>query len=195
MNRLSKHTNPIPNFVPDLAFVDRFVDRGDRGEHRFLRDGKRPDRRHNAAGHAFIKLHARPTVETHYVRSGEYCVARLYLDQLAGPFPPRSSFINKCGLPQCVNPDHWARVMKAPKWRFELLDYIGWQLVRTATGRPADKDVVVRAKGPNGVVHIFATTPANRRPAAGLPTALCGRTGFPPDLVVVDDLVTCTGGC
>ena len=195
MNRLCFHSNPIPNLVPDLAFLDRYIERTERGDHWLIRDGKKPDRRHNHRGQAFIRLRVRPTVATSYRDSGEYCLARLLIEATQPPAPPRSSYVNACGLTQCVNPVHWRLLVPPARWRFELDVLATWQLVRTRTGKPATDPEVVRARDRAGVVHVFSTVPAHQRRAGVMPTAVCGAMFYPPDLVVVAAPVTCAKGC
>lgn len=195
MNRLCFHTNPIPNHVPDLEYLHRHIEKTDPGDHWLIRDGKRPDRRHNQRGQALIRLRTRPTVSTLYRDSGEYCLARLLIELTQPPAPPRSSYVNTCGLVQCVNPVHWELHARPVTWRFELDVLAGWQLVCVRTGKPATASVVVRARGIDGIVHVVSTVPAHARPSASLPTALCGASFYAPDLVVVDAPVTCERGC
>jgi hypothetical protein len=195
MNRLCFHTNSIPNHVADLEYLHRYIERTDPGDHWLIRDGKRPDRRHNHRGQAFIRLRTRATVATGYQDSGEYCLARLLIERTQPAAPPRSSYVNTCGLDQCSNPLHWRLIVAPALWRFEQIVEGGWQLLRASTGKPSTKSVVLRARGPDGVVHVFSTVPTHQRASAAPPTALCGASFYPPELVVVNTLVTCKGGC
>jgi hypothetical protein len=195
MNRLNPHTNPIPNYIPDLVYLHRFIERTHLGDHWLIRDGKRPDRRHNRHGQAFIRLRTKPTVATGYRDSGEYCLARLLIECMLPPAPSRSSYVNACGLSQCSNPKHWELLAPSIRWRFELHAQHGWQLVRTSTGKAYQSSVIVRARAGDGVVHVFAITPARTRAPDDVPTATCGARFYAPDLLVVDAPVTCKGGC
>lgn len=195
MDRLSRHVNPIPNYVPKLDAVLRHVRKTDRGDHWYVRDGKRPPVRHNYRSHAFIKLRAPASAATLFRDRGEYCVARLLIELTLPPFPPRTGFTNNCGLPECVNPQHWTpHIVGGPKWRFSMAG-AQWQLVVVRNGKPAEDAVVLRARDSAGIVHVFNVAPLSERSLDVLPTALCGSTFYPLNLIPVDAAVTCTKGC
>ena len=105
MTHLANHPKPIPNTVPPLEYVGRYlVTDPKKSTHLFWRD-TRANHSHDSEGQALLDWKVKPTVATRMVGSGRYCVVRL-LRQLHGL--PVENIENRCGLPQCVNHLHWS---------------------------------------------------------------------------------------
>lgn len=115
-------------------------------------------------------------------------VARILVETRRGPFPVRTKFLSNCGLPQCVNPDHWTPQLPPLLWRVAVFAGVA-RLVDIATGALAPDGLVTRVYDRDRV-HVAAVSPRGLLP-------MCGAALDPTRLSVVypDVEVTCVGGC
>lgn len=185
---LKSHQAPIPNVVPPLEYVREHIQQDPEFGHWFWheRKGKRV---HDSYGQAVVIWHVRATYKTHFVSRGRYNVARLLIEDLQGPIPPRTSVVSLCGLPQCVNPHHWGRRERVPSFRYALGDRGAWLVVAARTEREIIEAVTLRARTLDGVVHVTRAAPGQ------LYDAICGAPIDPATSVIVEALVTCKDGC
>ncbi len=191
LRRLGHHRKRLHDVFPDMSYVMKYTDQGPHpGNHWFWRDGRR-NHGHDAKGQAYLRWKVRPTADSGYLTHGEFNVARLHIAAVRGA-PKGSAFENTCGLSQCINPAHWRRVDPPTPWRVQVLGTGLWQLVRVATGHPAQRTVVVHAKL-GDVVHLVAIAPLVQRSFAP-PRAMCG-TELPPELLVVTASPPTCGAC
>lgn len=175
--------------TPTLDYVMKYTDQGPYlGNHWFWRDGRR-NHGHNALGQAYLRWRVRPTAASGYAEHGDFTVARLLIEARA-PIPRGVVHENGCGLPQCVNPDHWRVRAGAGTWRLQVIGEM-WQLVRVRTGAPARREIVVHA-ALGTTVHLVAVTPLDQR-GYGPPHAACGAALLPETLVVTLAALTCPG--
>lgn len=176
-----------------MEYVLKYVDSGPHpGEHWFWRDGRR-NHGHNSRGQAFVRWKVRPSAASRYFTHGEFTVARLLL-AARRPVPAGARVHNLCGLSQCVNPDHWRVRPPCVFWRVDVRPDGAWQLARVRTGTPAKKDVTVHVSF-EGTVHVAVVPPMSVQSPFDWPRAACGLLLRPEECVVVNDLVTCNGGC
>ncbi len=103
---LSSHVNPIPGVKPPIEYLEKWVLKDLEFGHWFWRDTKR-NHGHDSKGQPFVVWRVRPTSKTLFESKGQYCVARLLIEATKGPIAPRARLRPTCGLPQCVNPQHW----------------------------------------------------------------------------------------
>lgn len=105
MTQLAKHVRPIPNTLPPLEYLVKHLVPDPKGStHLFWRD-TRANHEHDSEGQAMLAWRVKPTVATHMVSMGRYCVVRLLLQHHGLPV---ENVENRCGLPQCVNHQHWS---------------------------------------------------------------------------------------
>ena len=172
MTQLFRHRRRLKTLLPDLSYVMKYTDQGPHpGNHWFWKTGRR-DHGHDEHGQAYLRWRVQPCAASGYKTHGEFTVARLQIEHRQGPIAATARYENTCGLSQCINPDHWALRTPPSPWRCEALDHGAWQLVRVATGEPADRIVAVHVRF-DGVVHVATILPADQRDM-GLPRGLCG---------------------
>lgn len=194
MHYLSSSPTPIQGVLPPQEWVMRSVqiDLPERGSHWFLREGR--GRRHNDRGHPLLTYRVKATEATGFRTRGEYNATRVLLEHHGGPFPAGTRFTNVCGLPQCLNPVHWATELPRYPWQIEVTGQ-EWQAVSTQTWLGATQRVVVRAIAADRKVHVVTIEPWARRLVDAPPTALCGHIFDPRHMPLADVPVTCTKGC
>lgn len=193
MTLLGPHKRRLHNVVPDLAYVMKYTEQvPDRGNHWFWKTGRR-NHGHDARGQAYVRwVLKKPTADSGYFTHGEFNVARLLITHRGGPIPPRAQVVNICGLSQCINPEHWQRLLPQPKWRMRVDDDGTWELVATGTARPARREVVVHLRHVDGI-HLASIAPLDQRRGTPLRTA-CGVVLHPADTMVTAMPVSC-GRC
>lgn len=103
--RIGSHS-AIPGVTPDAEYVEKYVVKDLVTGHWFWRDSRR-NHGHDSRGQAFLRWSVAPTFKTQFVSTGKYNVARLLIERVRGPIKKRARVTNNCGLPQCINPDHW----------------------------------------------------------------------------------------
>lgn len=185
---LRNHQSPIPNVVPPLEYVREHVQQDPEFGHWFWRERK-GKRVHDSYGQAVVIWHVKATHKTHFVSRGRYNVARLLIEALQGPIPPRTSVVSLCGLPQCVNPHHWGRHERVPPFRYALGSEGVWQVVAARTENEIAEAVTLRVRTLDGTVHVSRAEPGR------LHGAICGAAIDPSTSVIVESLVTCKAGC
>lgn len=174
-----------------MSYVLKYTDSTQRlGNHWFWLDG-RSNHGHDAHGQAYLRWKVRPTADSHYMTHGEFNVARLHVVARVGMLPRYARYVSICGLSQCIHPDHWRRDDPLSPWRMQVLDSGVWQLVRVATNKPADRQLVVHVSF-GDVVHVIAIAPLNQRSLAS-PRALCGVELNPRLFTVTSSPPTCVG--
>ncbi len=189
MTSLSPHKKRLHRIVPDLDYVMKYTDQGPYpGNHWFWRDGRR-NHGHDARGQAYVRWKVPPTAESGYFTHGEFNVARLLI-AARNPIPPRACIANLCGLSQCINPDHWQRVLPRPAWRMQVTEAGVWQLVKPSSDVAAQREVVVHLLHQD-VVHLAAIAPLERRTSPL--RAMCGLEPHPTEVVVTTAAITCEG--
>ena len=103
--RLGSHS-AIPNVVPPLEYVARYVVKDPETGHWFWTTTRR-NHGHDSKGQAYLSWTVKPTFKTQFVSTGKYNVARLLIEWARGTIKKRARVANTCGLSQCINPDHW----------------------------------------------------------------------------------------
>lgn len=196
MLSLPAHLSPIRGIAPDAEYLAKYIVKDTKGfDHWFWHDGRR-NHRHNLAGFALVTWKVKPTVRTDYKKRGEYVVARVLLEQRLGALQPRLRIRSRCGLPQCINPDHWVvPIVGSPvQWRLAAYTTAPWQLLDSATGVEVATPLALRL-ALDGVVHVVRILPSFMRPEGAPLVALCGAMLEPARAAIVDVAVTCKGGC
>jgi len=193
MSALHPHRKPIPGVTPALAYLAKHVDKA--AGHWFWRDGRR-NHGHDARGQATLRWTVTPTHKTQFVAEGVYNVARLFLEHVHGPLPAGRPLKNLCGLPQCVNPDHWSRPALPPApYLLQPHPVAGWVVVESQTRLPPTRTVALRMRLPDALVHVVCAVPSSVTvPAVPLST-MCGLPVEGSGLLIVEAPVTCPGGC
>lgn len=193
MSVLGSHPHLLHQITPSVTYVMKYVDQtSDRGLHWFWRDD-RSYRRHNAAGQALLAWRVKATAASGYQEHGLFNVARLLIAHRDGPIPPRTRFILLCGLPQCVNPAHWGRVLPSVPWRITVLEHGYWRLVRRRTGVVAPPQVYVFSVVHQEEVHLVEITQTKDALFMQDPRSACGKILSVLDSVLTTAPVTCQG--
>ena len=193
MSSLNPHRSPIRGVAPGLDYLAKYVDKA--SGHWFWREGRR-NHAHDAQGQAVLRWKVRPTHKTLFASSGSYSVARLFLEHAYGRLPDSEKIKNLCGLPQCVNPDHWS--LPSHSSVAYLLAPWGtnnWIVVDRATRQEPARAVAVRLRLPDALVHVVVTVPSFDRDPAILLSTVCGKPVTGSGLLVVESPITCTEGC
>jgi hypothetical protein len=180
--RLGRHPNYVSGLAPTPDALKPYIDCELVHGHWFFLDRK-PTRRHDATGQAMIRVRQFP------LDAGVFNVARVLLEHRHGELPPRTAVYSTCGLPQCINPDHWAFAWPAPRYRLDAVpvaDGSVWRLVVQKTGAVLDRAAAVLLEI-DGVVHRVDALP--ERPLA----AACGTVVDPLHASVVTRAVSCQG--
>ena len=192
MTTLGPHKKALHRVVPDQVYVMKYTDQGPHpGNHWFWRDGRR-NHGHDARGQAYVRWRCKLTADSGYFTHGEFNVARLLITMLRGPIPPRARVANLCGLSQCINPDHWQRVLPRPAWRMQITEAGVWQLVKPSNNVPAQREVVVHLLHQD-IVHMASIAPLAQRTSPL--RVMCGLAPHPAEVVVTTADVTCRGCC
>ena len=138
----------------------------------------------------------KPTAKTDGRSRGVYTVARLLLEQHLKRSLNGVRVHSGCGLPQCINPDHW--VVPAPGtqvcWRLAAFTSLPWQLVDKVSGVEVDTPVAARIYGA-GAVHVARIVPSHMRMSDVPLITVCGTPLDVAVSMVVEAEVTCKGGC
>lgn len=180
--RLISHPNPVPGVLPALDFIEKYVVRCPAGTAHQFWDTTAVSRRLDSRGQAVLAVKVKPTASTHMKSRGVYSVVRALLEHKKMPLKGN---VNTCGLSQCVNPTHWKG--PTPPVPYKLDPERG--VVHVSDGSTIRRDVAVRLRGLDGVVHVARALPDT------LPVLLCGSRYDPMTVLVVTEPVTCTKGC
>ena len=186
MKKLGAHQHrggPRPSFVTVLKHVETSTNPDNHWEWEV--DGA--DRRFDRNGQAV--LHAKTLA---WLPKQIFYVARLLLDHIRGPFPPRSSFMCRCGFPGCVNPGHWTHVLPPVTVRLQP-QLMGWIPVHVRTGKPIAQNTPLIVHAGDAITHVLIASPV----VASTFRTLCGLDVYTANIVVHPrgDLVTCKKGC
>lgn len=193
---LCTHPSPIQTVVPDIKYLEKYIVKDTKGfGHWFWHDGKR-NHRHNMKGFALVTVHVKPTAKTNGVSRGEYVVARTLLEHRLGRSLKGVRVQSGCGLPQCINPDHWIvpSASGVVRWRLAAFTTLPWQLLDKATGVEIDTPVAAHVYGA-GAVHVARIVPSHMRTPDVPLVALCGAQLDVATAIAVAAEVTCKGGC
>jgi len=191
---LSPHKYQIPNVKPPLEYLEKHIIKDDGpGHHWFWRDTRR-NHEHDLRGQALLKWKVKPTHKTDFVSKGSYCVTRLMIEYLIGPIPKYSQYHCMCRLPQCVNPHHWMNARASTRFRFACLDGV-WQVVNFGYQVHIERMFAARVRGRDGVVHVVGVLPPDQQTPGAPFVATCGTVIAPETSLIVDEPVSCKGGC
>ena len=141
---------------PSLEYLTRYVEKGDdASDHWVWRVdlSAKNQRRLSTQGQALISW----TPNARFQR-GLFSVARLLIEHIKGPFPERSVFDLQCGLPRCVNPDHWKWREPVPRYRFDLAPE-GWRIAERRNAKPVQRRLLLAVRDQHGVSHLVPAHP------------------------------------
>lgn len=185
---LIQHPKPISNTKPPLEYLEKYVIKDTKTAHWFWNDNRR-NHGHDSKGQPTLEWTVKPTHKTFFESHGKYSVMRLLYEYTFGPIESGTVISNVCGLPQCVNSAHWQVKRKGAQYRLELRRPNGWVLVSVRTHKTVSRDVSIRLRDLDGLVHVVRAVPHTPL------RALCGTLIDPSTALVVSDRVSCTGGC
>lgn len=185
LTRLATHArNDAPR--PAMKDVLRHVETSTNPNHHWEWDANAEDRLFNRYGQAIWRL---KTVA--WLPRLTFVVARLLLDGFRGPVLPGTSFTSRCGIQGCVCPDHWERVLAAPRVRLQPR-LNGWVAIVSRTGNlvTMNTSLVVKIDGDTHVISAGPDLVTSYR-------TTCGLMVYPTSLVVYpsNTVVTCAKGC
>lgn len=175
---------------PSLDYLTRYVEKGDDpSDHWFwtLDPNAKNPRRIGRRGQAIISWS--PKVD---IRRGIFCVARLLVEYVKGPFPEYSVFEPLCPVSSCVNPDHWKWREPHPRYRFDNTAE-GWRIAECRNTKPVQTRLLLAVRDQHGVVHAVPALPRH----TSRYVAMCEASIIPEVSVVLatNTIITCKGGC
>lgn len=185
---LRQHPDPIPNVRPGLEYLEKHIVKDDEYGHWFWCERKGKRTHDLSTGQALVAWSVPATHKTDFVSRGRYNVARLLIEHVYGAVEPRAKIESLCGLPQCVNPQHWGRRERVSPFRLARLMQ-RWCLVIASTGREVAEPQVARLRSLDGTVHVIRAVP--REPIL----VVCGAAVDFATALVIDAAVTCKEGC
>ena len=192
MSHLLAHVKRIPGVLPDLEYLMKHVLVDEiNGNHWFFNEN-RQNHRFNLQGQPVVRWRVKAKASTMGRTQGEYLVARALIEHRAGEPLLGVIFHSVCGLSQCVNPDHWERVVRPCRWRMHVSSEHDWGLVSVQDGARAKRDVLVNLRF-DDTIHVASIAPITRRGIDVLLHAMCGMQLDPLFAVATNDVPTCRG--
>lgn len=168
----------------------------ERGQHWMIKESAYI--RENIYGHSFLKRRIKPSVQNDFINSAEFCIQRALMEYIKGPYPLYTSLTNKCGLPQCVNPDHWNASKKS------LKDSPIWNVFTAINGDRSFTHIIKKNININmlylqikqeGIIHSLIVPPKEIYNIQNQPKAVCGIILDLMSLCSETAQITCKNGC